>query len=219
MKKSIFLLLLCLAGTTTFAQKISEGKITFDISFPDMEPNDQMQSMMPTESVVYFKDNMIRMEMKMMGMNTVIISNHKDNSAITLMDMMGNKYAIRMTAEEIQKEKAKMTQTKYETKLTDETKMIAGYKCKKAIATGKDGNEIIIYYTNEIQAKNQAFADQYKGVDGFPMEYLITQNGMNMKFTAKSVSRDKVDSGLFAIPPDYKITSKEEMAKMFGGGK
>jgi GLPGLI family protein len=199
------------------AQKIAEGKLTYEISFPDMEVDEQTKSMMPTESVIYFKDNLMRMEMKMMGMSTVVIGNQKDKSAITLMDMMGNKYAIKMTAEEIEKEKSKVNSPKYDVKLTDETKVIAGYKCKKAIASTKDGNEIVIFYTSEIAAKNQSFNDQYKGVDGFPMEYQMTQNGMNMKLVAKSVSREKVDDSKFTIPPDYKITTKEELAKMFGG--
>jgi GLPGLI family protein len=103
--------------------------------------------------------------------------------------------------------------------MTNETKEIAGFKCRKAIASQKDGGDIIIYCTNDIIAKNQGFADQYKGIEGFPMEYQMTQNGMNMKFVAKSVSKEKVDASKFTIPKDYKITTKEEIAKMFGGGK
>jgi GLPGLI family protein len=220
-RKSLLLLFILTASAKsfTYAQKISEGKLVYEISFPDMQLDEQMKGMMPTESTIYFKDNQIRMEMKMMGMSTVVITDAKDKSATTLMDMMGNKYAVKLTADEIQKEQAKMSNSKYETKLTDETKMIAGYKCKKAIATGKDGNDIIIYYTNEILARNQGFNDQYKGIDGFPMEYQMTQNGMNMRFVAKSVSKEKVEADKFTIPPDYKITTKEEIAKMFNVGK
>jgi len=199
------------------AQKLTDWKIVYEITFPDMEVDEQTKSMMPTESVIYIKENFLRMEMKMMCMSTVVISNQKDKSATTLMDMMGNKYAVKMTAEEIEKEKAKMNTPKYDTKLTDETKVIAGYKCKKAIASTKDGNDMVIYYTNDIVAKNQNFSDQYKGVEGFPMEYQMSQNGMNMKLLAKSVSKEKVDDAKFVIPSDYKLTTKEELAKMFGG--
>lgn len=220
MKKHLVLsfILLLSATINTFAQKLTEGKIIYEISFPETEIDADQQEMMPKESMIFFKENLLRMEMKMMGMSTIVISNSKDNSATTLMDMMGNKYAIKMTAADIQKEKAKMTGSKYEIKLTTETKIIAGYKCKKAIATSKEGNDIVIYYTSEIIARNQGFNEQYKGIDGFPMEYQMSQNGMNMKFVAKSVSKEKVDSAKFGIPPEYKLTTKEELGKMFGGG-
>lgn len=221
MKKSIFTLLILNAVfyTHVIAQKISEGKLIYEISFPEMEHDDESKGMMPTESTVYFKENQIRMEIKMMGMSTVVISNSKDKSATTLMDMMGNKLAVKMTGAEIEKEKSKLNTNKYETRMTEETKVIAGLKCRKAIASQKDGSEIIIYCTNDIVATNQGFSDQYKGIEGFPMEYQLSQNGMNMKFMAKSVSKEKVDASKFAIPSDYKITTKEEISKMFGGGK
>lgn len=221
MKKSTLPLLLisCLFSLSSIAQKLTEGKIVYEISYPEMELDDETKSMMPTESVIYFKDIFVRMEMKMMGMGTTVISNSKDKSATTLMDFMGNKYAIKMTAEDLEKEKAKISNSKLETKLTSETKDIAGYKCKKAIATTKEGSEIIIYYTNDIVAKNQGFSDQYKGIDGFPMEYQMSQGGLNMKLVAKNVSKEKVASDKFSVPSDYKITSKEEMSKMFGGDK
>jgi len=219
-KYSLLFILLSLAvSMQAIAQKLTEGKVVYEISFPEMELDEQTKSMMPTESVIYFKDNLMRMEMKMMGMSTIVINNQKDNSATTLMDLMGNKYSIRMSAEEIEKEKEKMSLPKYETKLSNETKVIAGYKCNKAVASTKDGNEIVIYYTKDIIAKNSNFNDQYKNVDGFPMEYQLTQNGMNMKLIAKTVSKEKVDPSMFTIPADYKPTTKEELGKMFGGKK
>lgn len=221
-KNATIVLLLILTGMhpVAFSQKISEGKIVYEISFPEMETDEQSKELMPTESVFYFKDNQIRMEMKMMGMSTVVISNSKDKSATTLMDLMGSKFAIKMTADDIEKEKEKMNgNIKMDVRITNETKNIAGYTCKKAIASSRDGGDITIYFTNDIIAKNQGFSDQYKGVDGFPMEYQMAQNGMNMKFTAKSVTKEKVDAAKFIIPKDYKLTTKEELAKMFGGTK
>ena len=217
-RKLMITLLIALSALYGQAQKLTEGKIVYEISFPDAELDEETLGMMPKESVIFFKDNMLRMEMKMMGMSTIVISNSKDQSATTLMDMMGNKYAIKMSAEEIEKEKAKLATQKFEVKTTSDTKEIAGFKCKKAIATTKDGQSLTIYYTNDILAKNQGFNDQYKGIEGFPMEYQLSQNGMNMKFMAKSAAKEKVDAEKFTIPAEYKLTTREELSKMFGGG-
>lgn len=221
MKKTILSLLTfaLIFSSPLFAQKLTEGKVVYEISFPEMDENEKANGMTPTEATLFFKENLLRMEMKIMGMGTVVISNSKDKSVTTLMDLMGNKLAIKMTGEEMAKERSKMTGSSYQTRLTSETKDIAGYRCKKALATNKDGNEITIYCTTDIMAVNLGFAEQYKGIDGFPMEYQMAQNGMNMKFVAKNVTKQKVDQSKFVIPSDYKITTKEELSKMFGGSR
>ena len=40
-----------------------------------------------------------------------------------------------------------------------------------------------------------------------------------MKMIAKSVGKEKVDEKIFEIPADYKMMTKEEMKKMYGGGQ
>jgi hypothetical protein len=77
--KRIFLFaltsVLVLSVGFVFAQeKLKEGKVTYEISYPEAEEmNDQMLAMMPTESVVYFKNGKMRSETKMGFGNTVML--------------------------------------------------------------------------------------------------------------------------------------------------
>lgn len=219
-RKSLVLLFILLAASIVFvnAQKTDQGKITYEISYPDADLPDDQMAMMPTEMSMQFKDSKSRVDMKMgMGMSTSVISDSKTKTATTLMDMMGNKMAIKMTEADLKKQKEKNGTAEADVKITDVTKQIAGYNCKKAVITTKDGS-YDIYYTDDIMNKGQ-IDETYKGIKGMLMEYQIKQGEMTMKMLAKSMSADKIDEKVFEIPSDYKEMTQEDMKKMFGGGQ
>jgi GLPGLI family protein len=215
-------LAICLGLTPAFAQKgkAFEGKIVYEINFPGMELDAASAAMLPKEMTMYIKNGKVRNEMSMgMGMTTSTISDSKTKSAITLMDIMGSKYAIKTTEAELKKDQPKEDPT---VKITEETKKIAGYDCKKAIVTmgDKEKSTINIYFTPEIGSKDMNWSKpEFKGIDGFPMEFEMKQNGMNMHMIAKSVSTETITESKFVVPADYKETTQEELQKMFGGGQ
>ncbi len=200
-------------------EKLKEGKITFDISINNAEEtNDQILAMMPKDMVVYFKDGRSRGEMDMMGGKVISITDSKAGETITLMDMMGKKQAIKTTKSDAENEKK--SEGDYDVKITDETKTIAGYKCKKAIINFKDkkANEgtTIIWFTNELEATNSE-KYSWKGIDGYMMEFSVDQRGLGMKFSCTEVKKQAVSDDLFEIPEGYTIMTTEEMKKMYGG--
>jgi len=221
-KKSLLLFVLIAASALSgyvHAQKINEGKVVFEISYPDADIPDEQMAMMPTESIMFFKNNQSRVEMKMgMGMNQVMIFDNKNKIMTMLMDMMGSKTAVKFDEQDIKKQKEKEGGGDYEIKKTDETKEIAGYKCKKAVVTGKDGS-FDLYYTEDIAYKNGDWISEYKGLEGFPLQYKISKNNVTMELTAKNVSGEKVDETIFSIPSEYKLMTLEDLQKMYGGGK
>ena len=199
-------------------EKLKEGKITFEISVTNAEEmNDQMLAMMPKEMVVYFKGDHSRGEMDMMGGKVISITDKKSGETISCMDIMGKKQAIKTTKEDADKEKADLGE--YDVKLTDESKVIAGYKCKKAIITFKDkekGDSMDVWYTNELEATNSS-KYTWKGIDGFMMEFTVQQKGMGMKFSCTEVKKQAVSDDMFKIPEGYTVVTQEEMKKQFGG--
>jgi len=214
-----------LAMLNVSAQKNApfEGTITYTISFEGSGlPPEAMAMLNGAESVTYIKGDKRRTDMNMAIQSTSAIMDTKSKQIVTLMDMMGQKYLIRMNEADLKKEEANAPQTSI--KYLDETKMIAGYKCKKAEVTlkGKDGKEEVVnvYYTEEIPTSDLKSA--YKGLKGFPMEYTINQGGIKMSFTTKSVSKEAVADSKFEIPKEgYKETTmdefQKEMMKMGGG--
>jgi GLPGLI family protein len=129
------------------------------------------------------------------------------------MDIIGNKTAMKMTEAEMARQKRKVPE--YEIKQTEEKREIAGYPCKKADIKSKDG-DFSVWYTEDIAVRNSNWDSPFKGIHGFLMEFAMVQNGMNMKLAAKKVSEEKVDDSMFIIPEGYKMTTPEELQKMFG---
>jgi hypothetical protein len=216
--KLTLLALLSLTVIPSLAQKaIKEGKIIYEITYPESDFSDQQLAMMPSEATIYFKNDKTRMEMSMgMGMSTVVITDNKAKVSTTLMDVMGNKIATKSTEADIEKDSKE--QGDYKVEITDETKTIAGYTCKKAIVTNSDGESSDIYFCEDIKLEGENWSQkQFKDIKGFPLMYSLKQRGITMQMTAKKVSAEQVDNSKFIIPSDYKEMTREEMRKMFGG--
>ena len=219
MKKSILLFLSASAivATSFTGSSDFEGKIVYAIDFnnPNMPP--QAKAMMAgSNATTYIKGTKTRSEVNMAMQNTIAIYDSKTNTAVTLMEVMGNKYKIK---NDLSKKDEKKPDTKVN--VTSETKVIAGYTCKKAEVTFTDKNGTAtntnIWFTEEISNHMNTSSEngyQFKDIKGMPLEYEIkTQNGMTMKMSATSVSKETVADSKFDIPSEYKETTVEDMQK------
>ncbi len=219
-KKLIVSIVLCYAIVPAMAQKIlSEGRIIFSIEYPESEISDQQLAMLPTEMVMYLKKDKSRMEMSMgMGMSTVVITDNKTRTSTTLMDVMGNKVATRISEEDVLKEN--QNQKPVKVMPTDETREIAGYPCKKAIIIDSEGEESELFYTDQIRLEGGNWSHPYyKDIKGLPLKYTTKEGGFKMHITAKKVIEEKVSDSKFVVPSEYKIMTKKEIQMMFGGGQ
>lgn len=198
-----------------------EGIISYKITFPDSKFTEAQLAMFPKLVIVSIKGTKSRTEISSSMGNQVSITDYADKTKIALFDIMGQKYAVKSTAAEIEKENSKESNVKVA--LTEETKEIAGYKCKKAVVTSEeDGvkNSYDIYYTNELGGKGTNFDNPlYKDIDGVLMEFIMKAPQFSMKFTASSVEKKSISAKDFEIPADYKLTTEEELKSKFGGGK
>lgn len=213
LKTSLIACVLAIFVTHTFAQDF-EGKIVFGIEYKKL-PQEGMESMLPKESVTYVKNHLSRVETDaMMGMKTVVISNAKTNMATTLMDMLGQKYAIETnTKEEAEKNKSA---DKSKVTITDETKMVAGYNCKKALIEMEEG-KFTVWFTKDLNySSSQTMQGPFAKIDGTPLDFEMNQQGMIMRLYAKEITKGAVSDLKFEIPADYKKTTPEELKKAFG---
>jgi len=137
------------------------------------------------------------------------------------MDIMGQKYAMSMTTEELEKDIEDGPDVDIE--VTDETKEIAGYNCKKAVVKLKDKGadddaELIVFFTDELGSGMLNYNNPtFKDIEGVMLEYSIKENDMDMTFTAISVTKKKVSDHEFVIPEDYNVMTMSEFESMFGG--
>jgi len=209
----LFATLFLFMSFTLFAQKPFEGKIVYKIDYPAL-PDEMkgMEGMLPKETIVYTKGTKSRTETASLMGNQVVISDAKKDYGVVLMDMIGQKMAIEPTAEEMKD--AKDRNDKMTVKYLNETKTVAGIKCKKAIISAADEEfPLEVYYTEEYSNYN---ANDMKQLKGMPLEYSIKANGLEMRMVAQSVTAEKVADSQFEIPADYQKMTSKELEQMFG---
>src|SRR5690606_38083801 len=108
---------------------------------------------------------------------TTITNTEAENSIMLMSGMMGNT-AVKMSAEDLKKGEENVNET--EVTLVDETKEIQGYNCKKAIATNEEGQESVIWYTEDLAINKLGQNYLNRQVPGFPLEFEINQGEVKM---------------------------------------
>jgi len=217
---SLVLIAVLSLTAAAIAGKPFEGVITFKITYPDSKFSESQLAMFPKMFTVSVKGSKARTDLEVSSMKTIEITDYIEKTKTTMIDMMGQKYAIKQTTADIEKEMAKEAVPTVE--LSPETRAIAGYTCKKAVVTvNNDGVKTIyeVYYTDELGSKIVNFDNPlYKDINGVLLEFRVINHDVTMKFTATSVEKKSMSAKDFDIPSDYKLTTQEELKSKFGGG-
>lgn len=206
----LFSFLFCLSA---IAQEEFSGEVTYEISYEDLDDQIKaMESMLPKSMTVEMRDGMSKtIQPNAMGGETIVIVNNENGETLTLLNIMGNKMAIKSNANDKEDEEGNV-----EVEYTEETKEIAGYECKKAIATTEDGTEVIIYYTNELPSAS--VSDNAYNIDGFPMMIELSQEMFTMITTVTKVEEKKMKKIIMEIPEGYTEKTPEELKQLMQGG-
>jgi len=209
--KNITLAIAFLLSSFSIIAQDFEGTITYEMVYENLSPQIKpMAGMLPKSSTVEVRGELSKTTTpNAMGGEINVIINSTTPETLTLMNLMGQKYATKMNSEDIKDEE------KPEIVYTDETKEILGYDCKKAVATDKEGNEVEVYYTEEIDVKVSNSVD---GIKGFPMQVMITQDMFTMTQTVTEIDKGKVKKIKMEVPSDYTLKTLEELQKMGAGG-
>lgn len=86
--------------------------------------------------------------------------------------------------------------------LQNDTTVILGYPCKKALITLHDGRRISAWYTPNIQDQAQTRLEPaFTGIPGLVLRYEYTCRKKTVRYTATSLSRQPIDPSVFLIPP------------------
>jgi GLPGLI family protein len=213
-----------------FAQSMESGVIVQELTeIKADDPNMASQLSMLKGSInkVFFTNDKVVTKSEMMGgmmkMSTVTMSENKTGFMLFNMEMMGMKYKVNISEEDVEtgKENSENMTVTYD---KSDTKEIAGYKCYKATISSPEmaGAKITAYVTKELNIT----ADIIQGVsgeliDGFPLEYSIGAPGMTMVYTTVEISKEIDKSEMDLNTDGYEEMSMKEfqkkMASMGGG--
>ncbi len=212
---TIVLLMLTTAGSFTAAaqKKVSELTLVYDasISTGDTQPK-LADAFDGATTTVYIKGTLSRSEMSSALASFTTIHDARTGAAVVLQEISGQKLLIKMTAENWKDKNKRYEGITF--KPTDETKIIAGYKCTKAIATMKDGSTFTVYYTRDIMPENSDYNVQFKNLDGLPLEYELIQGKLKIKYTVSKINMNPVPASKFDIPKSgYRELTYEESRK------
>lgn len=222
MKIFKLLLVFVLTSSILFAQQ--SGKITYNIEMETTNPEIQQAMQMmggnfDMQVVSYYSEEGFRSEMTNAFMTTTTISPASGDEVLILMDGMIGKSAILSETTEYKTSKGLKDGESINLEYTDETKEIMGYTCKKALMDAGKDNEMIFWYTDEINPKRLS-PDMPGGLPGVPLEYTMNSDEMAMNFTVTDISFEPVDASKFNmdIPAGYKEMDLKALKKMGGMG-
>jgi len=196
------------------------GTIVFDVKAVGEIP-EQAKSMMPTEMTCKLSTDKQSMSMNFGMMEQKTIYDAVKQEANMLMNIMGQKFVIKNSAAQISETKKKEGETTG-VKITNETKTIAGYICKKAVVTmkSKDGSEttLDVYYTDDIDVSRYKFSNTFPEINGLPLEFTMKTGPMSFNMVARSIKKENIPASEFTVGSDYKQVTTDELKTMFGGG-
>ena len=207
----IFLLSFALFSFVANGQKtLTEGTLVYNMSVETGSGEPKIADMFDgATTTIYLKGSLSRTELVSSLGSEATIHDASTGTGVILKDYSGQKLMITLTAQDWAQNNNKYEGITFEN--TGETKKIAGFTCKKAIAKLKNGTNFTVYYTTEVNVDNKAYDAQFKTLPGLPVQYEMQSGKMTLKFTLASINYDPVSSSKFEIPKSgYRVLTYDE---------
>ncbi|MBS1647974.1 MAG: hypothetical protein JST67_11595 [Bacteroidetes bacterium] len=217
--KKIFLTALTFVSMMGAQAQIKEGTVTYNINVENAPP-EYAGMLKGMEMTVYFKNDKSKAEFTSSMQSTTTVGD--ENGSLTLVEAMGQKYFMKMSKADLEKESKKNPEPKIT--YSNETKTIAGYECKKAIIETKDkkgeAHKINVWYCEKLPITHgSSQMAQFKGLKGAPLEFDANQGTFKMVFAATKVSTAPVADSEFKVSTEgYTEMSMDQLKQMQGGG-
>jgi len=211
---TIFFFICVFTSLNSFAQKnFAEGSLVYNISVETGSAQPKMADMLDgATTTVYLKDNESRTEMVSGLGSEATIYNATTGNGVILKDYSSQKLMITLTREDWNKLNKKYDGITFEN--TNETSVISGFNCTKAIAKLKDGSAFTVYYTTDVNIANKNYDYQFKTLPGLAVQYEMQTGKMKFKFTLAKINYTTVPSSKFEIPKSgYRVLTYEEAKK------
>lgn len=156
---------------------------------------------------LFFSNGLSRMDFHMGSVyeNTIVVDGI-NKKGISLMASPNGKFAIQLTQKEIDAKPKNIDSTVTVT-LVNEKRVILGFNCKKAILH-QEGNDLVYWYTNEIEIDKSGQSILNDKIPGFPLYFSTIMEGMKMEYQASNhkfniEDKEKVFSQ--TIPAEYRL--------------
>ncbi|HET6993045.1 MAG TPA: hypothetical protein VFJ43_17055 [Bacteroidia bacterium] len=211
----LFILSLSQACSGIFKKDIKEGVIEFKAEAVDTKEHASLT--VPDKMIVKFKNDYSAAELEAgLGFAKMKFISDPVKREFRSQVFFFEKKQSTMNFDELKKTNYYLPD--YDVEYGSKKKEIAGYTCKNAILKFKDGSPSYeVWFTKDIGIKNPNWANAYYKIDGVLMDYRLKKYGLELHFTATSVSEATIDDAYFTIPAEYEPVKNSELEKMFEG--
>jgi len=213
----LFLLLLSLTGVACAQKKITEGVVTYTVSYELPADRQQYADMLPKEISCYFRGDSSAAIVDQGAAVIKGVSVFKTDYHCLIINIAaaGKKIVVVMTPDEVAQEKAGMPQ--FTGKKGTEKQVVAGYNCIKTIVT--DPKTSISYdewITNDIDIPATSVSKAVTTFGGVPIKFVTFNNGVKINAIVKEIKAQPVPAGFFTASKDYESMSYTALKAMSG---
>lgn len=210
-------LILSLSMSLNAQKKVFEGTLVYDIVIETgtNEPNIS-QASGNAITTVYIRDGQSRTDMVNSMGNESTIYDDKAGNGVILKEYSGQKLMITLSRQNWEAKNRNNSEIVFVS--SKETKDIAGYTCRKALATLKNGKTFTVYYAPDLVPSTRDYNPVFRNLAGVAMEYEVDNGRMKFKYKLAKVSLEQVPSSKFDIPKSgYRIQTYEENQQLKKG--
>ena len=195
--------------------KVFSGRIDYKITYLNTDLDKKTMNILPTRMKLLFNEkqaaNNIEGFMGVYKLNA--ITNFHTRKCSTVLKVFDKHYLFNGSRDE------QMccfdTMEGMEIQETNETKIIAGFNCKKSIVRLPATKETFdIYYTDEIALKHPNSTNPYKDVKGVLMEFELNLLYLKMRFVAEKYQELSDNDFKNNLPENSKEVSRDQMTQI-----
>lgn len=210
MKLKFVLVGLVMSLSALAQKKFTEGTIHYDIVINTGTDKPQAADFLDgATSTVYVKGNKSRTEMiSSLGTQATVIDGA--TNAITIIKEYGDqKYLIQLKPSEWNEANKKYEGVNFT--ISNETKSILGYNCKKAVGKLSDGNAFTVWFTPDLVPENNDYQTANKNLPGLAMQFETSMGNLNVVYTVSKISFAPVPASKFDLPKaGYRVMTYAE---------
>jgi GLPGLI family protein len=214
-RKNVLLSVMLLLTVNVFAQKtLSEGTIIYDVTVNTGNKEPQMADALDgATTTVYLKGAKSRTDMVSALGSETNIHDAKTGNAIILKEYSSQKLMITLTKENWEAKNKAYKDVAFD--FSTETKTIAGYNCKKAVAKMANGKTFVVYYSPDVIVANKDYNNTFSNLPGLAMEYEIEAGKTKIKYSLSKIDFGVVAASKFDTPKSgYRVMTYEENQQM-----
>lgn len=213
---SLVLALSACGDDAAFEKDISEGKIIFEVTYPELDAQNLMLEMLPNEMVMTFKKDKYKSELRTGAgiVEMVVIADGEKKLLHNMVKLFSDRYVLSLDQEGTYF--LANILPPFQIKYLDGVDTIADAICNRILIDfGASKNESYIFaYTNEIALENPNWCTPYHDIPGVLLDYRVENYGMNMRLRAKQIIPQPVEDSEFVVDDRYQPLTQAEFDEL-----